>query len=125
MCAGRIGELFLQGSGICRHRLAAVLLVQAMAPDADAGSDAGPGAPQDPQGILETMQPAAIRRWAGGAWRAALELAEAAVTVTTEDTRHCRGFRRAARIRPYPARTGFDGIVSGAGQSSKAVHAAR
>ena len=110
--------------GICRHRIAAVLLLQAKA--SEVAADAREGVSFDPAGMLAAMERGAIERWAGkAAWRAALKLAESATTVTVEGNAIVVSFADV----PDPVRIlrgqEMDGIVSRIpGDRRKTWHAA-
>lgn len=114
--------------GICRHRLAATLLLRSMV--ADAADQPAGHAEEDRAAALrseiEALEPARIARWAGKAsWRAALELAEAGGTV------EIAGASVVVRIGAgdgevrYLAGQGLAGMVSKAKAArAKATHAA-
>ncbi len=113
--------------GICRHRLAAVLVVQALGAAAGpepgtAPEPAGPAAAAD----IEALPPEALRKWAGkAAWRAARELSEAGADVAAEGQGFIVAFPDGGPVVRIVAGQGPDGMVSKTAQAArKAIHAA-
>ena len=107
--------------GVCRHRVAAVLLLRRQ------GSD-GPRVARDardPVALLQAMPIAAVERWAGkAAWRAARELARAPAAVTSDGSALVVVIADAEPVRIL-AGPGLDGIVSKASNARrKPLHAA-
>lgn len=109
--------------GICRHRIAAVLLLRQT--EGAEQTDTLEPSPLDPVALLDTFSPSAIERWAGkAAWRAALETAEAPADVAIEDKAIVVRIDEAEPVRILQGQ-GLDGIVSKAPAARrKALHAA-
>ncbi|MFC4255647.1 hypothetical protein GRI97_17825 [Altererythrobacter xixiisoli] len=106
---------------VCRHRIAAVMLIQSAEADAPE-----PEAQGDPRDIAEAFDPAALERWAGRpSWRAALEILPGAGTITAQANAigvNFEGLDDEVRILRGQ---GADGIVSKAPKAQKkAYHAA-
>lgn len=113
-----------QSSAVCRHRLAAVILLR----DAlDAGHEAAPPAEEaSPASIVLDLDLAALARWAGKAgWRAALDLAATATGVEASAQAVAVAFPDVDGSVRILRGQGFDGIVSKVQRTrAKAVHAA-
>lgn len=109
--------------GVCRHRIAAVLLLRQA--EGVEQADTPEPSPLDPVALLDTFSPSAIERWAGkAAWRAALEMAEAPADAAIEDRAIVVRLDEADPVRILQGQ-GLDGIVSKAPTArSKALHAA-
>lgn len=120
----RVAPCSCKAAALCRHRIAAVLLVQGLESEAN---DA-PDIPQDTESpdILPPLDPAALERWAGkAAWRAALELLETAEQVEPSATAIAVRFADLDGPVRILRGQGFDGIVSKAAKGrAKAFHAA-
>jgi hypothetical protein len=98
--------------GICRHRLAAVLVVQAASKGGETIADAG-----DLDAEIGAHSIEALRKWAGkAAWQAALELAETA-TATRQPGAINVSFPQDGIDVRILAGQGLDGIVSKVGAS--------
>jgi hypothetical protein len=120
----RMARCSCKAPGICRHRIAAVLLLRSLPPDA--ADDAGEEPTLDPVALLGAISASSIERWAGrAAWRAALELAEAPATVAVEDNAITVGFADVTGPVRILRVQGLEGIVSKVeGARRKAYHAA-
>lgn len=113
-----------EARGICRHRIAAVLLLRS-APH-DPADEIREEAAFDPIEQLGGIGANSIERWAGkAAWRAALELADAPTTVTVEGDTISVGFATLPEAIRILRGQGLEGIVSKVkGARRKAYHAA-
>ena len=110
--------------GICRHKLAAILLLQA-------GGDAAPAAPGEDRADaliaeIAAIPEATLRRFAGRAgWRAALELAEAGAEIVADGTALVIRLAGEEHEVRYLGGLGIDGMVSKASPARrKPLHAA-
>jgi len=96
--------------GVCRHRIAAVLLLRQTEEVEQA--DTPERSALDPIALLDTFPLSAIERWAGkAAWRAALEMAEASAGIDIEDKAIVVRVDEAEPVRILQGQ-GLDGIVS-------------
>lgn len=122
----KAGSCTCKASGICRHSIAAVLLVQTSGTFGDAKSPEERAAPLDPLELLAAFQLAKVERWAGKAgWRAALEIANGPAVVTAEDTALTIAFADSHPVVRLLRGRGFEGIVSKAPAARQnALHAA-
>lgn len=128
----RAAQCSCPSAGICRHRLAAVLILRTPAQDpqadaAPAGSVMVPAPPIDAGAEIAALEPTAILRWAGkAALRAAVEmLGEESARIEPEGS----ALRvRIGDVRPpvlLLAGQGLEGIMSKAQPSlARALHAA-
>jgi hypothetical protein len=111
--------------GICRHRIAAVLLLRATA--ADSADTVAPATDQ-PATLIEeiaALAEEALTRFAGKAgWRAALEMSEAAAEIVEDGTALVVRLDGEAEVR-YLRGLGIEGMVSKASPARrKALHTA-
>ncbi len=117
----RVAECACRSIAVCRHRIAAVLFLQAQEEVSE--SDEVASAPEE---IVLTLDLAALERWAGKAgWRAALELVESAGHVESSSNAVSVAFADIDDSVRILRGQGFDGIVSKAAKArAKAYHAA-
>ncbi len=111
--------------GVCRHRIAAVLLLRAT--PADAADTVAPTTDQ-PATLIEeitALSEEALTRFAGKAgWRAALEMSEAAADIVEDGTALVVRFNGEPEVR-YLRGLGVEGLVSKASPARrKALHTA-
>jgi hypothetical protein len=113
-------------AGLCRHRIAAVMLLRDAQQGGEQGSAAEPETSPDPQEWLGEITLAAARRFAGRpAWRAALEMLDQAKGVEPSGTGLAVQFDGLDGPVLILRGQGMEGIVSKAGKARrKAVHAA-
>jgi hypothetical protein len=109
--------------GVCRHRIAAVLLLRQT--EGTEQADTPEPSALDPVALLDILSLSAIERWAGkAAWRAALEMSEAPAGIDIEDKAIVVRIDEAEPVRILQGQ-GLDGIVSKAPAGRrKPLHAA-
>ncbi len=118
----RAADCACKSVAVCRHRIAAVLLLrnveEVAASDGDANGEA--------EKIVAALDMAALERWSGKAnWRAALELMDAATHVEPSANAVAVGFAGLDEPVRILRGQGFDGIVSKVAKTrAKAYHAA-
>jgi hypothetical protein len=119
----RTADCACKSATVCRHRIAAVLFLQAV-PAGESASDDQEDA--DPYDIAEALDPQALEKWAGKAsWRAALELVTTAASVESAPNAISVQFAELDNAVRILRGQGFDGIVSKAPTAKrKALHAA-
>ncbi len=112
--------------GVCRHRLATVLLLQGLDLPELGLAAADAARPLDPVEVLAPFEAVALERWAGkAAWRAALEIAAGSAVVTIEESALTVAFAHPEPVVRILRGQGADGIVSKAARArQKPLHAA-
>lgn len=118
----RMAGCACKAASVCRHRIAAVILLREM----DDGDRGAPPACNDPQEIVDAIPLKALEKWAGkAAWRAAFDFLDRVQAVEASDHAVAIGFDGLdAPVRILRGQ-GPEGIVSGAAKAlQKPWHAA-
>lgn len=122
----RAADCACRSVAVCRHRIAAVLLVLAGEDEQPVAEEAAVEPEVDPGGIVADMDLARLEKWAGkAAWRAALEVAATAQGIEPSANALAVTFPDLEGPVRILRGQGFDGIVSKATKARiKPYHAA-